>query len=332
MSVLIVGSVALDHVKTPVEEKANLLGGAAAYASVAASFSHRVNCVGIVGKDFPEEHLHFLASRSIDLEGLKVVEGKTFRWSGEYLANMNCRETRSLELNVFENFSPLLPERYRSSPFVLLGNIAPTLQQHVLDQVEAPQFVIANTIDFWIETARDEFLKLLKRIDMLILNEHEAQLLTGTTNLIRAGRLLRELGPRFIIINKGEHGSLLFGENAFFSCPAYPLEEVHDPTGAGDSFAGGLIGYLASTTAAGQNNTEITFEQLRSAVVYGTVLASFNLESFSMDRFRTLTQSEIEERLRIFRLMGQCNSAPAGTIACSIVPSPKAQSTVFSAS
>lgn len=330
MSVLIVGSIALDHIKTPAEEKTNLLGGSASYASVAASFFHHVNCVGIVGQDFPEEHRHFLASRSIDLEGLQVAEGKTLRWSGEYLANMNCRETRSLELNVFENFSPLLPKCYRSSPFVLLGNISPTLQQHVLDQMEAPQFVVANTIDFWIETARDEFLNLLKHIDMLILNEHEAQLLTGATNLIRAGRLLRELGPRFIIINKGEHGALLFGENAFFNCPAYPLEEVHDPTGAGDSFAGALIGYLASTTtiAAGQNNTEITFEQLRTAVVYGTVLASFNLESFSMDRLRTLTQPEIEKRLRIFRLMSEYSFAPG---ARSIAPSSQIQPAVLGA-
>ncbi|PWU08747.1 MAG: sugar kinase [Verrucomicrobia bacterium] len=238
---------------------------------------------------------------------------------------MNRRETLSLELNVFENFSPILPERYRSSPFVLLGNIAPALQLHVLDQVQAPQFIIANTIDFWIETAREDFLKLLKRIDMLILNEHEAQLLTGAINLIRAGRLLRELGPRFVVINKGEHGSLLFGENAFFSCPAFPLEEVQDPTGAGDSFAGGLIGYLAHT---GKSGPQITFEHLRSAVLYGTVLASFNLESFSMDRFQMLTHSEIEERLLAFRLMIQCNSAPAERVRPIVSASSPVQSSV----
>lgn len=330
MSVLIVGSVALDHVKTPSEEKENLLGGSASYASVAASFFHPVNFVGIVGKDFPEEHRHFLASRSIDLTGLQIAEGKTFRWSGEYLANMNCRETLSLELNVFENFTPLLPQTYRSSPYVLLGNIAPRLQHHVLEQVESPRFVVANTIDFWIETARQEFLDLLKRIDMLILNESEAHFLTGTHNLIRAGRLIRELGPQFVVINKGEHGSLLFGEDAFFSCPAYPLEEVQDPTGAGDSFAGGLVGYLASTFANDQAS-QITFESLRSAVVHGTILASFNLESFSMERLRTLTPSEIEERRHLFRVISQYNPSPTLNPASIISPS-KTQSKMLSAS
>ncbi len=301
MSVLIVGSVALDHVKTPAEEKENLLGGSASYASVAASFFYPVNFVGIVGTDFPVEHRQFLASRLINLEGLQVVEGKTFRWSGEYLDNMNYRETLSVELNVFQNFTPTLPPSYRSSPYVLLGNIAPTLQRHVLDQIDSPRFVIADTMNLWIETSRKELLELLKCVNMLILNESEARLLTGSANLITAGRLIRALGPQFVIINKGEHGSLLFGENAFFSCPAYPLEEIRDPTGAGDSFAGGLIGYLASIIA--EKSDAITFDQLRSAVVYGTLLASFNVESFSIERLRVLTHTDIEKRYHLFRLI-----------------------------
>lgn len=317
MPVLIVGSVALDHVKTPLEERQNLLGGAASYASIAASFFSPVKLIGIVGRDFPEKHRRLLASRPIDLEGLQVVEGKTCRWSGEYHNDLNCRKTLSINLNVFQDFTPILPQTYRSTPYVLLGNIAPALQHHVLDQVESPRFVIANTIDLWIETTRNDLLKLLKRIDMLILNESEARLLTGTTNLIRAGRLIRELGPRFVTINKGEHGSLLFGENAFFSCPAYPLEEIRDPTGAGDSFAGGLAGYLAS-----MDYSEITFDQLRPAIVYGALLASFNVESFSVERLRTLTQSDIENRHRLFRLMSHCESTP---IARAVVPSSETQ-------
>jgi len=307
MSLLVLGSIALDTVKTPVEEHENLLGGSASYASVAASFFSPVNLVGIVGDDFPKEHLAFFAEKGIDTTGLQIVPGKTFRWSGEYLWDMNQRETRSVELNVFENFSPELPESYRSARMVLLGNIAPALQNHVLDQLTRPHFVIADTMDLWINIAKEELLRLISRVDMLILNDSEARELTGQTSLIRAGKAIRALGPAFVAIKKGEHGCLLFGENHFFSCPAYPLEDIHDPTGAGDCFAGGLAGYLASNEpfTSASLKKEIPFEILRQAVVEGSVLASFNVESFSMDRLRTVSPKDVVERYEIFRTLSR---------------------------
>jgi len=298
MSVLVVGSIALDHVKTPVEEHAELLGGSASYAAVAASFFSPVNLVGVVGSDFPKRHVDYFGQRRIDLAGLQTVEGKTFRWSGEYHWDLNTRETRSVELNVFEHFSPELPASYTDTPYVLLANIAPKLQSHVLDQINEAKFVIADTMDLWISIAKDDLLALLKRVDMLILNDGEARQLTGETSLIRAGGAIRRMGPKYVAIKKGEHGSLLFGENAFFSCGAYPLEDIHDPTGAGDTFAGGLAGYLASL-----DNGPVTFERLRKAVVYGSVLASYNVEAFSLERLRSLTCQDLEQRYRSFKLM-----------------------------
>jgi sugar/nucleoside kinase (ribokinase family) len=298
MSVLVVGSIALDTIKTPIEEHADLLGGSASYASVAASFFAPVNLVGVVGDDFPKAHVDLFASRKIDTAGLQIVPGKTFRWSGEYMWDLNTRETRSVELNVFENFTPVLPEPYRATPIVLLANIAPALQLHVLDQIVEPRFIIADTMDLWINIAKDELLALLKRVDMLILNDGEARQLTEETSLIRAARKIREMGPKIVAIKKGEHGCLLFGDNAFFSCPAYPLEDIHDPTGAGDTFAGGLAGYISA-----ENGGEITFDRLRRAVVYGSVLASYNVERFSLERLRTVTMDDISERYRMFQLM-----------------------------
>ncbi len=300
MSVLVVGSIALDTVKTPVAEKADLLGGSASYAAVAASFFSRVNLVGVVGDDFPNTHVGFFGSRNIDLTGLQTVAGKTFRWSGEYHWDLNTRDTRSVELNVFETFSPELPEAYKDTPYVLLANIAPSLQSHVLDQMAKPRFVIADTMDLWINIAKDDLLALLKRVDLLILNDSEARQLTGQTSLIRAGAEIRRLGPRYVAIKKGEHGCLLFGEGNFFSCGAYPLEDIHDPTGAGDTFAGGLAGYLSSL-----NCENVTFEHLRKAVVYGSVLASYNVEAFSLDRLRSLEGDAVENRYHSFRLMSQ---------------------------
>ena len=308
MSLLVLGSIALDTVKTPIEEHADLLGGSASYAAVAASFFSPVKLVGIVGDDFPKEHIEFFKSRKIDLEGLQIVPGKTFRWSGEYMWDMNQRETRSVELNVFEKFSPELPESYRSARLVLLGNIAPALQHHVLNQLTLPHFVIADTMDLWINIAKEELLSLIARVDMLILNDSEARELTGETSLIKAGRRIREMGPAFVAIKKGEHGCLLFGENQFFSCPAYPLEDIHDPTGAGDCFAGGLAGYLASRHLSNTELTEkkeIPFDIMRQAVVEGSVIASFNVESFSMDRLRTVTAAENAERYEIFRTLSR---------------------------
>lgn len=300
MSVLIVGSIALDTVKTPVEEHADLLGGSASYAAVGASFFTDVNLVGIVGEDFPKAHIDYFASRKINLAGLQIVPGKTFRWSGEYHWDLNTRDTRSVELNVFEHFTPTLPAGYTDSQLVLLANIAPALQNHVLDQMREPRFIIADTMDLWINIAKDELLKLLKRVDLLILNDGEARQLTGETSLIKAGAKIRKMGPKYVAVKKGEHGCLLFGEDVFFSCGAYPLEDIHDPTGAGDTFAGGLAGYLAS-----RDPGEITFGQLRKAVVYGSVLASYNVEAFSLERLRTLTFQDVDRRYASFKAMSQ---------------------------
>jgi sugar/nucleoside kinase (ribokinase family) len=303
MPVLIVGSIALDTVKTPVEEHADLLGGSASYAAVTASFFTATQLVGIVGSDFPAAHVAYFESRGIDLAGLQRVEGESFRWSGEYMADMNVRETRSVALNVFEHFTPHLPESYRQTPYVLLANIAPALQSHVLDQMTRPRFVVADTMDLWITIAKNDLLKLLPRLDLLILNDSEAKLLTDQTNLIKAAAQIRSLGPSYVAIKKGEHGCLLFGDPAkqeFFSCPAYPLADLHDPTGAGDCFAGGLIGQLAR-----EDTPEISFEQLRRAVVSGSVVASYNVEAFSLERLRTLGAHEIEARYLEFGRMSQ---------------------------
>ncbi len=303
MSVLIVGSIALDTVKTPAEEHTDLLGGSASYASVSASFFTEAQLVGIVGDDFPEAHVTYFQSRKIDLAGLQRVAGESFRWSGEYMTDMNMRETRSVALNVFEHFTPHLPETYRQTPYVLLANIAPSLQSSVLDQMTRPRLVVVDTMDLWITIAKDDLMALLKRVDMLILNDSEAKLLTGETNLIRAARMIQGYGPAYVAIKKGEHGCLLFGDPArdeFFSCPAFPLADLHDPTGAGDCFAGGLIGHLAQ-----KNTPEATFEALREAVVYGSVVASYNVEAFSLERLRTMRSEDVEARFALFRRIAQ---------------------------
>ena len=300
MSVLVVGSIALDTVKTPVEEHADQLGGSASYAALGASFFAPVHLVGVVGDDFPESEFDFWKSHSIDPSGVQRVAGKTFRWSGEYAWDLNTRETRSVALNVFENFEPTLPENFRELDFVLLANIAPSLQAHVLDQMKQPRFVVADTMDLWIETTRKDLDALLPRVDLLILNDSEARQMTAQTSLIRAGRAIRRMGPKYVAVKKGEHGALLFGPDEFFSCGAYPLEDIHDPTGAGDTFAGGVAGYLA-----GRSDGAIDFASLRKALIYGSVLASFNVEAFSMDRMRSLTSDQIEDRYQMFKLMSQ---------------------------
>ena len=250
-----------------------------------------------MGDDFPASEFDFWKSRKIDAEGVQRVTGKSFRWSGEYAWDMNTRETRSVALNVFEHFRPELPQSYRETDFVLLANIAPALQSHVLDQMKRPRFVVADTMDLWIETTRADLDALLPRVDLLILNDSEARELTKETSLIKAGRKIRKSGPKYVAIKKGEHGALLFGEDEFFSCGAYPLEDIHDPTGAGDTFAGGMAGYLAS------RKTDPTFADLRRAIIYGSVLASFNVEAFSLERLRTLTMDEIAERYQMFKAM-----------------------------
>jgi sugar/nucleoside kinase (ribokinase family) len=298
MPVLIVGSIAIDSVKTQLEEHREILGGAASYASIAASFFSPVNLVGIVGTDFPQEYIELFKSRGINLDGLEVAEGRTFRWSGEYEWDLNQRKTLDLELNVFETFRPKLPKAYKRTPIILLGNISPVLQNHVLDQVENPRFVVADTMDLWIDMTRSPLLDLLKRVDLLVLNDGEARQLTSETSLIKAGRTLIELGPKFVAIKKGEHGCLLLSRDHFFSCGAFPLEDIHDPTGAGDTFAGGFTGYLA-----GLEKETFEFADLKRAVVYGSLLASFCVESFSLDRLRTLSKEDIEERYQLFKVM-----------------------------
>jgi cytidine kinase len=298
MPVLIVGSVAIDSVKTQLEERREVLGGAASYASIGASFFSPVNLVGIVGTDFPPEYIELFKSRGINLNGLEVADGRTFRWSGEYEWDMNQRKTLDLELNVFENFKPKIPEAYKRTPIILLGNISPVLQNHVLDQVENPQFVVADTMDLWISTTKPTLIDLLKRVDLLVLNDSEARQLTAETSLIRAGRKLMQLGPEFVAIKKGEHGCLLLSKDHFFSCGAFPLEDIHDPTGAGDTFAGGFAGYLA-----GLEKEVFEFADLKKAVVYGSLLASFCVESFSLDRLKTLSREEVDERYELFKVM-----------------------------
>ena len=305
MSVLVVGSIALDTVKTPVEEHADQLGGSASYAAVGASFFAPVHLVGVVGEDFPESEFEFWKTRKIDASGVQRVPGKTFRWSGEYAWDLNTRETKSVALNVFENFEPELPANFRETKFVLLANIAPSLQSHVLDQMRRPRFIVADTMDLWIETTRKDLDALLPRVDLLILNESEARQMTNETSLIRAGRAIRRLGPKYVAVKKGEHGALLFGPDDFFSCGAYPLEDIHDPTGAGDTFAGGVAGYLAGVCGG-----EVDFAQLRKALIYGSVLASFNVEAFSLDRLRSLTNDEIDGRYEMFKRMSQFEVLP----------------------
>ena len=294
-SVLIVGSVALDSVETPSGKVEKALGGAAVYSSVAASFFSPVRMVGVVGDDFPKEHLDFLASRMIDTRGIQVMPGSTFHWKGSYEGDMNQARTIATELNVFQNFSPQLPDDYRSSKYVFLANIDPELQLQVLDQVDDARLVGCDTMNFWIESKHDELLEVLKRVHVVFMNDAEVRQLTGTVNLTRAAGEIRKLGPRYVIIKKGEHGALMYcDESACFAAASYPLEEVADPTGAGDSFAGGFMGYVAK-------NGEINHNSLRKAVIYGSTMASYNVQDFSLDRFKRLTVKEIDERYEEFK-------------------------------
>lgn len=300
MSVLIVGSIALDDIQTPYESHQNLLGGSASFASVAASFFSPVNLVGIVGDDFPGEHLELFRSRGINLEGLQIIpNGKTFRWSGKYHTDWNTRETLSVCLNVFETFSPRLPLAYLQPRITLLANIAPTLQNYVLEQLPQRSYTIADTMDLWINTQRPELEKLLQRIDLLILNDGEARLLTGCSNLYEAARKIQDLGPRQVVIKKGEHGAILASREQLFLLPAYPVEKVVDPTGAGDTFAGALAGWLASQLTGPMP----TFPQLRSALLRATALASFCVEGFSLHALRSLTPQTVDARINSFLAM-----------------------------
>jgi sugar/nucleoside kinase (ribokinase family) len=288
--VLIVGSVALDSIETPAGQIDNALGGAATYGSVAASLFAPIHLVGVVGEDFPSEHVEFLKSRNVDLAGLQVVEGgSTFRWKGDYIADLNQAVTHETHLGVFEHFEPSLPEHYRDADFVFLANINPELQLKVLEKVRSPKLVLCDTMNLWINIAREHVLEVFKRVDIAVINDGEAKMLTELDNVIEAGRALQKLGPRQIIIKKGEHGALMFSDGEIFSAPSYPLEKVVDPTGAGDSFAGSLIGYLAKTG-------DLSRENLRRAVVYGSVVASTTVQDFSLAALKALTIEEVQRR------------------------------------
>ena len=300
MSVLVSGSIAIDNVKTQKASQENLLGGSASYAAIAASFFGPSGIVGVVGHDFPEEHLGLLKSRDINLEGIEFSEGETFRWSGEYMEDMNDRETLEVALNVLESWKPAVADSQKGASINLLANAHPLNQHEVIDQLgDGPSFTIADTMDLWIQISRDELERLLKRIDLLVLNDSEAKLMMDTSNIVAAGKALREMGPKYVIVKKGEHGAMLFGEDEFFTCPAFPLHDVFDPTGAGDTFIGGFAGYLASL-----GKDEFSFDDLTSAIARGTIVASFTCESFSTHAVEALTEDAFNERLEAFR--GYC--------------------------
>lgn len=293
MDIVVVGSVAYDSVKTPFGEAERILGGSASYFSTAASFFSPVKIVAVVGEDFEKKHIDFFHSRNIDTDGLIAKPGKTFFWEGEYGHALNEAKTKQTQLNVFADFAPELPESYKNAKVVFLANIDPELQNHVTRQVDSPSFIAADTMNFWIQGSKDSLLKVLKKIDILLINDAEVKMLAKEDNLVRAALAIRGLGPRILVIKQGEYGALLFDDTGVFSAPAFPLDQVFDPTGCGDTFAGGFIGYLAKTGDLGNEN-------LRRAMIVGSVLASFNVEKFSLDRMRDLTMDEIRERYESF--------------------------------
>lgn len=293
MGLLVVGSVALDTVKTPFGMAEDVLGGSATYFSTAASYFNDVSLVAVIGKDFPEAHIAFLKERGIDLEGLEYQEGQTFRWRGEYSYQLNEAKTLETQLNVFQSFRPTLPETYKGIPYVFLGNIDPELQLDVLKQVKHPQLVACDTMNFWIEGKRDALLKMLREVDILLINDGEARELAQEVNLVKVAKKILSHGPKTLVVKQGEYGALMFNGKTIFSAPAYPLEDVFDPTGAGDSFAGGFMGYLSKHG--------MTDASIRQAVIYGSTMASFNVESFSLDRMRSLTQKDIQQRYQAFK-------------------------------
>lgn len=291
---LVVGSVAIDSVETPFGREDEAIGGSALYFSAAASLFARVRLVAVIGEDFPRSALGFLEEREVDLSGLVRAPGRTFRWKGRYGFDLNDAQTLETHLNVFEDFDPSLGPEHRSAPFVFLANIDPELQYRVLDQVERPSLVAADTMNFWIQGKRKALLRTLERVDLLVLNEAEARMLAEEPNLVRASQVIRAWGPKGVVIKRGEYGAIYFTEGHVFSAPAWPLEALCDPTGAGDSFAGGLMGYLASTGNVEPDN-------VRRAIVFGSALASFNVEDFSFRRLQRLTYPEVAERFRQFK-------------------------------
>lgn len=294
MSLLVVGSVAFDSVKTPFGEAEEILGGSATYFSTAASYFTDVNLVAVVGEDFPAQHVTFLKSRGVNTEGLERQPGKTFRWKGEYGFQLNEANTLETHLNVFETFKPAIPSSYKDSDGVFLANIDPSLQLDVLKQVNSPKIIACDTMNFWISGKREALIDTLKHVDILIINDGEARQLAKEPNLVKAAKIISSYGPKHLIIKRGEYGALMFNSNSIFAAPAYPLESVFDPTGAGDSFAGGFMGYLLNTKNFSEAN-------MRQAVIFGSVMASFVVEDFSLNRIKALDYKEIQQRYMEFK-------------------------------
>lgn len=304
MSILVVGSVAFDSVKTPFGEAKDILGGSASYFSISASFFAPVNLVAVIGDDFPEEHLELFRKFSVDTRGLQRASGKTFRWAGEYGFALNEAKTLDTQLNVFESFKPEIPAGYRNCKHIFLGNIDPVLQRDVLSQINKPKLVACDTMNYWIATKPDELRKTLAHVDILIINDAEARMLTAQPNLMKAAKIILAWGPRILVVKKGEYGAAMYTDGSTFGVPAFPLEEVFDPTGAGDSFAGGFVGYLARMG-------RLDDETLRKAIIYGSVMASFNVEDFSLNRLKRLKHAEIHERYRQFKALTHFEAEPA---------------------
>lgn len=295
MALLVVGSVAFDSVKTPFGEVEEALGGSATYFSTSASYFTDVSLVAVVGEDFPEKHINFLKTRSIDVSGLeRAAGGKTFRWKGQYGFDLNEAQTLDTQLNVFQSFKPKLSEKHKKADVVFLANIDPDLQREVVSQVESPKLVAMDTMNFWITGKRDSLIKTLGKVDLLFINDAEARQLTGKPNLVKAAREINSYGPKTVVIKRGEYGVLLFHGDEIFSAPAYPLEDVFDPTGAGDTFAGGFMGYIS-------NAMDFSGATLRRATIMGSVMASYNVEDFSLNRIKNLDYKEIESRFRAFK-------------------------------
>ena len=296
MSLLVVGTVAFDDIETPFGRAEKVVGAAATYIALAASYyTKQIKIVSVIGDDFPEADLDDLRSRGVDLAGLQVKEGeKSFFWAGRYHKDMNGRDTLDTQLNVLANFDPVLPADYQDTEYLMLGNLTPAVQARVLDQLKTrPKLVVLDTMNFWMDTAMDELKEVLKRIDVLTINDEEARQLSGEHSLVKAAAVIHKMGPRILVIKKGEHGALLFHNNEVFFAPALPLAEVFDPTGAGDTFAGGFIGYLASTR-------DLSFENLKRAVIYGSAMASFCVEKFSTERLKELSDDMITDRMLRF--------------------------------
>ena len=296
MSILIVGSLAFDDIETPFGHSDNTLGGSSTYIALSASyFTDKIQMVGVVGYDFEEEHFALLHSRNIDTKGIQKIDyGKTFRWAGRYHYDMNTRDTLDTQLNVFADFDPVVPVQYQNAEFVCLGNIDPVLQLKVLDQINKPKLVICDTMNFWIDGNLEALQKTLARVDIFIINDGEARLLSGEPNLVKSARIIRQMGPKTLIIKKGEHGALLFTDSGIFVAPAFPLENIFDPTGAGDTFAGGFIGHLSRCET-------INDAEMRRAVLYGSTRASFCVEKFGTEKIAALDLLEIEDRFQSFR-------------------------------